>query len=117
MAEKRTSAQRRSPADGMDDDIPYVRNENGELVPCVGEIYVQDENGELVPDVPPPPRRFTAKDRKRANKTRVRYTRASWGKKLLDIAEGRVIVPKEQLQAHLAYGRFRGWNRRPTSQR
>jgi hypothetical protein len=98
------------PADGIRDDI-YVEDENGELVPYDGIQYVKDANGELVPYVPPPPRQFTEEDRKRANKNRERYTRAAWGKKLRAIAEGRVTVTKEQFQAHLAYGRFRGWNR------
>jgi hypothetical protein len=82
MAAKRTSARKRTPADGIDDDIPYVRNDKGELVPYDDIQYVKDANGNLVPDVPPPPRRFTQADRERANRNRDRYARSSWGKRL-----------------------------------
>jgi len=96
-AKRRTSASRRIPADDIGDDIPYVKNENGELVPYV----------------PPPRQQFARKDRVRASKNRDRRHGRRWyAKRLLAIAEGNVTVSKEQCQALLAFGRLKGWHRR-----
>ena len=83
MAKRGAATKRRTPAANIDDDMPCVRNENGELVPYYGTQCIYYESGELVPaDAPPVPRKFTAEDGARAHRNRDRYTRASWGKKI-----------------------------------
>lgn len=71
--------------------------------------YIEDGSGKLVKQRRTPARRFTQQDRDRADKNRVRYTRASWRKRLLAIAEGDETVTREQFQAFVLYGRCRGW--------
>jgi hypothetical protein len=39
------AAKRRTPAANIDDDMPYVRNENGELVPYCDTQCVYTESG------------------------------------------------------------------------
>lgn len=107
-------------ANNASEVISYVEDGNGKLVRSPArrrspaeniheEMYVSDENGDLVPYVPPP-RRFTQKDRERADQSRTRYTRSKWCRTLLDFAEGKVSMSKQQFQAHLVYGRSRGWH-------
>ena len=79
--------------------------------------YIEDGSGKLVKQRRTPAGRFTLQDRDRADKNRVRYTRASWRKRLLAIAEGDETVTKEQFQAFVLYGRCRGWHRRPPAKR
>src|SRR5215813_9772227 len=61
--------------------------------------YIEDGSGKLVKQRRTPAGRFTLQDRDRADKNRVRYTRASWRKRLLAIAEGDETVTREQFQA------------------
>jgi len=75
-----------------------------------GNSY-EDGNGEL-PYFPP--RQFSQEDRERANQNRTRYTRSQWGRALLDFAQGRLTMTKEQYQALIAYGRSKGWLRPPS---
>jgi len=92
---RKMPARRKTPADGIRDDI-----------------YVQDETGDVVRYVPPP-RRFTQADRERVNKNRDRrHSRIWYAKQLLAVAEGRLILTKEQYHALIAFGRLKGWNRR-----
>jgi hypothetical protein len=102
LTKRRTTVLRRTPTRRK---IPTARR-----TPAGGirdDIHVKDENGA------PPPRQFTQADRERVNKNRERYTRAAWGKELRAIAEGRLTMTKEQFEAFIHYGRFRGWNRHP----
>ena len=116
LVKKRPTAKRRasrkSPAAKVEDVMPYVRNENGELVPYYGEIYVEDENGDVVAAPPSPRRRFTPEDSARAHRTRDRrHTRSWWLKKLVAIVEGQETVTREQFYAHMAFGKSHGWGR------
>src|SRR5215813_2514059 len=89
---RKMPARRKTPADGIRDDI-----------------YVQDETGDVVRYVPPP-RRFTQADRERVNKNRDRrHSRIWYAKQLLAVAEGRLILTKEQYHALIAFGRLKGW--------
>ena len=97
--QRKTSAARRTPADGIHDDV-YVMDESGKLVPC-----------------PPPSRRFTQQDRERVDQNRDRrHTRVWWLNRLPAIDEGDEIVTDTQYQAHITYGRSKGWLR-PSSKR
>ena len=101
LIKKRTPAVRKTPADGIDDDV-----------------YVLDENGELVPWSPPPPRPFTQEDQERIYRTRDRrHTRAWYNKTLEAVIEGRLIMTKEQYHALTVLGRSKGWNRHPSAKR
>jgi len=79
--------------------------------------YIEDGSGKLVKQRRTPAGRFTQHDRDRADKNRVRYTRASWRKRLLAIADGNETLTKEQFQAFVLYGRCRGWHRRSPGKR
>jgi len=113
----------RSQGDGLAGvGIGYVRDENGKLVKKKAaqsdDIYVTDENGQLVPYVPPGPRRFTAEDQERCDRTRdQRHTRSWYNKTLEAVIEGRLTMTKERYHALITYGRSKGWHRRPSAKR
>jgi hypothetical protein len=84
---KNALVKRRTPADGVQHDI-----------------YVSSL------------RRFTNEARERADRTHDRRHNLNWyGKTLLAIAEGGLTLNKEQLAALLTFGRSKGRNRRPPS--
>jgi len=114
LTKRRTTVLNRTPARRK---TPTARRTPADAIHIHGEVFVQDENGKLVPYVPPPPGQFTEKDLERVSQKRDRYTRAAWDKELRAIAEGRLTMTKEQFQALIAYGRFKGWNRRPPPKR
>jgi hypothetical protein len=97
------------------------RKTPADVIHIHGQTYVQDDNDELIPYVPPPPapsRRFTEQDRKRANKNRDRRHSCIWyTQQLLAVAEGKLILTKEQYHALVTLGRLKAWNRRPPFQR
>ena len=66
----------------------------------------------------PSPKPFTEADRQSTRERRQRHhTRRWYEKQLLAIANGELSLAKEQHKALLAFGRGRGWNRRPQSKR
>jgi hypothetical protein len=74
----------------------------------VGISYVEDENGRLVKKRTAVLRRTPLRNKNRDR----RHSRIWYAKQLLAVAEGRLILTKEQYHALIAFGRLKGWNRR-----
>ena len=105
--------------ENTDVGIGYIEDENGKLTKRRTTVLRRTPTRRKTPTAKgdSAPRQFIQADRERVNRNRVRYTRAAWGRELRAFAEGRLHMTKEQFQAFIAYGRFRGWNRRAASKR
>src|SRR5215469_1127337 len=66
----------------------------------------------------PSRKRFIQEDRQRVREKRQQHhTRRGYEKKLLAIANGELVMTNKQYKAFIAFGRVRGWHRRPPGQR
>lgn len=76
--------------------------------------YEFDQWGQLVPFDPSrkrPRKRLTNEERK------IHRTRAWFCRQLLAVANGDVVMTAQQYRALVAFGRARGWNRRPADKK